>query len=276
MADDSDHDSSSSSCELQLESELSAATMAALQQHLAAADLAAEPQADTDDNPVGDAAGSAYVSEDFGMSQFWYDDETAERMARQMLRFEGRLGFISCPTAFRALKRLAPERADVFCFEYDRRFGQLWGNEFVFYDCHKPLDLPLELHGSFDALIADPPYLNPDTMQSFGQTLQLLSRTGCVRGGGQDTIPSVLVTGAVLQDDIARVLGFEPAVFEPRHSSNIMNRLLCYCNFEAQLFATPHSKSCCADTQSGDESTLVAAVISSAEGIASKGNNSTR
>ena len=239
--------------------------MAALQQHLAAADLAAEPQADTDDNPVGDAAGSAYVSEDFGMSQFWYDDETAERMARQMLRFEGRLGFISCPTAFRALKRLAPERADVFCFEYDRRFGQLWGDQFVFYDCHKPLDLPPELHGSFDALIADPPYLNPDTMQSFGQTLQLLSRSGSVSGIGRDATPSVLVTGAVLQDDIARVLGFKPAVFEPRHSSNIMNRLLCYCNFEAEFFASPHSKSSSAEALTKDERALAAAAAEGAE-----------
>ena len=188
--------------------------------------------------PVVGSAADPYVTEDFGMSQFWYDDETAERMAREMLRVPGRLGFISCPTAFRALKRLAPERKDVFCFEYDRRFGQLWGQQYVFYDCHKPLELPAALHHSFDALIADPPYLNPTTMGSFGSTLRLLARAD---NAAAPPVPCVLVTGATLQDEVKAELGFDPAPFEPRHSSNIMNRLLCYCNFDALEFATPHS-----------------------------------
>eukprot|EP00937_MAST-01D_sp_MAST-1D-sp2_P000313 g313.t1 len=255
IASGSDSDSSG---ELELGSELSAATMAALQAHLAAAELSAQPQASTsvDVASVGTGAGAgvagsgaaadAYVSEDFGMSQFWYDDETAERLARTMLRFEGRLGFISAPTAFRALKRLAPDRKDVFCFEFDRRFGQLWPEHYVFYDCHKPLELPAALHGTFDALVADPPYLNPCTMAGFGSTLRLLARGGVGGDGAAGTpapapTPCVLVTGAVLEEEVARVLGFAPAQFEPRHSSNIMNRLLCYCNFEAPLLAERHS-----------------------------------
>ena len=61
-------------------------------------------------------------------------------------------------------------------------------------------------------------------------------------GGASKPTPNCLMTGAVLQDDVARVLGFKPAVFEPRHSTNIMNRILCYCNFKAEHFAKPHSK----------------------------------
>jgi hypothetical protein len=64
--------------------------------------------------------GVAGVTEDFGMSQFWYTEATANALAEEALKTTGRLAFVSCPTAFHALKKLAPDRKDVFCFEFDR------------------------------------------------------------------------------------------------------------------------------------------------------------
>ena len=55
-----------------------------------------------------------------------------------------------------------------FCF----RFGE----DFVFYDYNKPLDLPSDLHRSFDLVVADPPFLSEECLLKTSQTVRLLAK----------------------------------------------------------------------------------------------------
>ena len=160
-----------------------------------------------------------YVNADFGMSQFWYDDDSAATLAIEALSFEGRIAFISCPTAFKAMKKVDPMRQDVFCFEFDKRFGELWNHEYVFYDFNEPFAVPEELKGTFDFIMADPPYLNAKTMSAFSKTMDILAKT--------PKTPQVFNTGATLEEHAA-TLGFVRSGFEPGHSHHIMNKFLSY------------------------------------------------
>jgi len=346
MSDDIDSDSNDD--RIAPEEGLSAATLALLNAHLASSDAA-----QSSDMAVagGDSAGGN-ISEKFGLSQFWYDDETCATIARAALaaagepsdddegggggggaggagaaaagdsssssssssdssgsmfhsthaRRRGRIALLSAPTAMEGIERLAPSREGVVVFEYDRRFGTRWGEErFAFYDCHAPTALPPATLGSFDFLLADPPYLNPAVLGNFAQSLRLLARevepavgaaaaaaaaapaggAGAAAGGGVGGVdgaaaggagggapsspsssaaaaaaaggeeeapepepgrsgviktPCMLITGAVLRENVLAELGFRPLRFKPSFQCKLSNQFLVYANTEFEGF----------------------------------------
>lgn len=59
----------------------------------------------------------------FLLSQFWYTDETAERVADEVVRLcdEGKIACLACPSLFRKLEEKHPS-AKPHLFEYDSRF----------------------------------------------------------------------------------------------------------------------------------------------------------
>lgn len=221
---------------LSCEGELSASTLLALQAHLAEAEAATgREEADVAGAAcVGGGGGEEsgrdawYNSEDFGFSQFWYDEATSERLASELLERSGhgRIAILSAPAAFRGLLKLAPEYSSCSLFEYDRRFERAYPDQFVFYDFNAPLDVPASLHGVFDFVLADPPYLNPDTMNAFVRTMRLLAKSS-------DT-PLMLLTGAVLRREVEGGLGFRPHAFVPTFKSKLNNPFHCYANYETE------------------------------------------
>ncbi|MCJ1250270.1 hypothetical protein MMC30_007496 [Trapelia coarctata] len=106
-------------------------------------------------------------AEDWNASQFWYSDDTATTLAKQLL--DGAtsatcIAVVSAPSVFIQLRNMlnSPEYADqdvphVALLEYDERFSVLEG--FVQYDFHSPLKLPPEMKGRYDRIICDPPFL---------------------------------------------------------------------------------------------------------------------
>ena len=70
---------------------------------------------DSGDNTSGDnTSGIPTVSEDWQLSQFWYDDETALTLAKEVVRLADILGedasvaCISCPTLYTAIRKHFP------------------------------------------------------------------------------------------------------------------------------------------------------------------------
>ena len=80
-------------------------------------------------NSVAD--NSTYLSEDWQLSQFWYDDKTALDLATEVMRLAAlekddiaSIACISCPTLFIAIKKHFPEtKCKVKLLEYDKRFA---------------------------------------------------------------------------------------------------------------------------------------------------------
>lgn len=55
--------------------------------------------------------------------QFWYTDETAERISNEVVHVAdgGRIACLACPSLFRNLKNKHPS-AETYLFEFDTRF----------------------------------------------------------------------------------------------------------------------------------------------------------
>ena len=45
---------------------------------------------------------------------------------------------------------------------------------FVFFNYHNPVDLPPELKGTFDMIVADPPYITIETWEKYKKTIDFL------------------------------------------------------------------------------------------------------
>ena len=56
-------------------------------------------------------------------------------------------------------QNIDPDRDELYIFEYDRRFEEVYPAEYVYFDFNEPLDIPSYLQHSFDIIHFDPPYL---------------------------------------------------------------------------------------------------------------------
>ncbi|KAI9723578.1 MAG: hypothetical protein M1812_000878 [Candelaria pacifica] len=128
--------------------------------------------------------------EDWNASQFWYEDETAKKLARQMIEGatnECHIAVVSAPSVFIQIKNLlvcvpfivlrslevivsysgllqsqwhADKRPKIYLLEFDQRFDVF--GEFIKYDFEQPTRLPAHLKASMTGVVCDPPFLSED------------------------------------------------------------------------------------------------------------------
>ncbi|KAM0511751.1 hypothetical protein ACHAPE_009541 [Trichoderma viride] len=152
-------------------------------------------------------------SEDWNESQFWYSEDTANKLATELLRdatSDMTIGVVSAPSVFVALKNILRDRSDdekpkLVLLEHDNRFGVF--SEFYFYDFAQPVKLPAAL------------------------TVRWL-----LKPNNAGALPRLLVcTGERMEDLILKLykaLGIKTTAFEPKHTRGLSNEFYCYANFE--------------------------------------------
>ncbi|XP_078258576.1 EEF1A lysine methyltransferase 1 isoform X2 [Rhinoraja longicauda] len=200
------------------DTQLSAHTLAALQEFYL--DQQKKQCAESSNYFVGS------VEEDW-LSQFWYSDETAQRLAQEAIEAAGSGGRIACisvPSVYQKLKQLWNKEFSAVLLEYDRRFS-VYGKDFYFYDYNNPLNLHEDLQPlSCDLVIADPPYLSDECLSKVALTVKYLTK-GKV----------LLCTGAVMEDLAAKLLSVKMCKFLPKHNRNLENEFCCYTNYTSGL-----------------------------------------
>ncbi|XP_059540211.1 EEF1A lysine methyltransferase 1 [Myotis daubentonii] len=200
--------------------QLSSHTLAALQEFYAEKKQCAYPGGDDKYN-VG------RIEENWQLSQFWYSQETALRLAKEVTSAAGEGGRVACvstPSVYQKLRELHREDLAVYLFEYDRRFS-IYGEEFIFYDYNNPLDFPVNIaHHSFDIVIADPPYLSEECLRKTSETIKYLTQGKIL-----------LCTGAVMEEEATKLLGVKMCKFIPKHTRTLANEFRCYVNYDSQL-----------------------------------------
>ncbi|GFY98016.1 nucleic acid binding / methyltransferase [Actinidia rufa] len=167
------------------------------------------------------------VAEDWRLSQFWYDRDTAETVAKEILSLcesleSPSVACIACPTLYAYLKKIDPN-VSVQLLEYDKRFQQ-YGSEFTFYDYNQPEELPSSLKSAYEIVVADPPYLSKECLEKVTQTVSFLMRPG--------KSYLLLLTGEVQKDRAAELLGLYPCGFRPQHSSKLGNEFRLFTNYD--------------------------------------------
>ncbi|KAF7709369.1 EEF1A lysine methyltransferase 1 isoform X1 [Silurus meridionalis] len=190
------------------------------------------------ENEAGDSAHrDSYtvgaIKEDWRMSQFWYSDETATRLAEEAIQQAGKQGRIACisaPSVYQKLKQLESENVDgshcvsAVLLEFDRRFTA-YGDEFIFYDYNNPLCLPEDvLPQSFDIVIADPPYLSEECLSKVAVTVKYLTKSKIL-----------LCTGAIMEEHARKLMDVKICSYLPKHNHNLANEFRCYVNYESGL-----------------------------------------
>ncbi|KAI4503957.1 hypothetical protein M0802_001360 [Mischocyttarus mexicanus] len=156
---------------------------------------------------------NGFFQEDWQLSQFWYDDDTANTIAKGAVKStpeNGKIALISCPTLYVPLQRICGKR-QVTVLEYDYRFA-LYGEDFIKYDYKLPLNIPKNLHNTFDLVIADPPFLSNECLGKTAATIEFLSKNKVV-----------LCTGAVMKNLARRLLKMEDKnLMEDQHGNEII------------------------------------------------------
>ncbi|EFJ07374.1 hypothetical protein SELMODRAFT_236333 [Selaginella moellendorffii] len=172
--------------------------------------------------------GEGSVGEDWGLSQFWYDDFTARIVAEEVVRVIGdaperSVACIACPSLYTMLKKIYPGiRAHLF--EYDRRFAR-HGSDFTYYDYNHPEDLPRHFEHRFYVVAADPPYLSEECLEKTTRAVQFLSED-------HQKSPVLLLTGSVQQERAFFLLGVQPCGFRPAHKHKLGNEFKLYTNYD--------------------------------------------
>ncbi|XP_006339192.1 protein-lysine N-methyltransferase N6AMT2 [Solanum tuberosum] len=169
----------------------------------------------------------ALVSEDWRLSQFWYNRETAETVANEVLNLcrsidSPAIACIACPTLYAYLKKIDPN-APAQILEYDKRFEQ-YGSEFTFYDYNLPEDLPSSMKHSYPIIVADPPYLSQECLEKVAKTISFLTKPGQAY--------LLLLTGEVQSGRASELLGLRPCSFRPDHSSKLGNEFRLFTNYD--------------------------------------------
>jgi len=205
------------------ETTLSAHTLAALQEFLF--EQEEQERKLRDAHHLQDESKDVTITENWELSQFWYDDKTAEILAKEAIYAagsNGRIACISAPTAYRKIKELKPETCDVICLEFDERF-KVFGKDFVFYDYKEPLKLAPELREQFDVVIADPPFLSEECLTKMALSMKYLSKKNLI-----------LCTGAIMEDLAQKLLKLKTCKVQPRHANGLQNKLLFYTNYSTK------------------------------------------
>ncbi|KAH8887063.1 NAD(P)-binding protein [Thozetella sp. PMI_491] len=182
-------------------------------------------------------------TEDWNESQFWYSDETANLLAKQLLdgaTADSTIVVVSAPSVFVALKNLVgtqeEDKPKLVLLEHDNRFAVF--PEFVFYDFAQPVKLPAELKGCADRIICDPPFLSEDCQTKAALTVRWLSKASSA-GASAAALPHRLIvcTGERMESLVTKLyrsFGLKTTSFEPVHARGLSNEFYCYADFECE------------------------------------------
>ncbi|KAI0464181.1 hypothetical protein LJB42_001784 [Komagataella kurtzmanii] len=175
--------------------------------------------------------------EDWGLSQFWYSDSTADTYARTL--FDGAdadtvICVVSAPSVYSAMRKIPRSlwpTEHVYLLEYDIRFKILAGDEhFFFFDYKAPENLPPILLGKVGRLLIDPPFLGEDCQVRCALTTRAL-----LSGKASDKLISS--TGQVTAKVMKKIYP-ECSItdFEPEHKNGLSNEFSCYASFECDAW----------------------------------------
>ncbi|KAL1406851.1 Protein-lysine N-methyltransferase efm5 [Vanrija albida] len=161
--------------------------------------------------------------EEWGMSQFWNDEASAAAIAAEAASAagDGTIVCISSPSTFLALKKLRIPNP-LLLLEFDPRFAVF--PEFRRYDVHDPLDIAGldKLRACAAVVIADPPYLNAQTMGNTAVTMKAVAGEGC---------KFIVATGWVVRDTIKTELDARITAYRPHHRGGLANAFRTYLNY---------------------------------------------
>jgi len=129
----------------------------------------------------------------------------------------------------------------VTLFEFDERFAA-YGSDFCFYDYKNPLKLPQEMAGSFDIVVADPPFLSEECLTKTAVTIRFLTKHKVLLCTGEIfwcslriNLTDFYLAGATMTELADRLLQVKQLKYIPEHKNNLGNEFRCFSNYGCDL-----------------------------------------
>ncbi|XP_065218042.1 EEF1A lysine methyltransferase 1 [Planococcus citri] len=167
------------------------------------------------------------IEENWQLSQFWYDDQTAEQLSSEALNEienSGKIALIGCPSIYYFLKKRINDSVSIRLLDVDKRFSA-YKDDFIYYDYNEPLPPHIkdQWKNYFDIVVLDPPFLSEECFLKCALTAKYLAK---------DKI--IICTGAVMESFVKKVLNANKTTFEPKHKNNLANEFCCYINYSSK------------------------------------------
>ncbi|CBH12888.1 hypothetical protein, conserved [Trypanosoma brucei gambiense DAL972] len=174
-------------------------------------------------------------------NQYWYSIHTIDALIGEVRHHATACAFLSTPSLYFAM--IAADKnggdgnteeaskgdsnaksalvRDSRLFEYDKQWKDDAG--FVFYDFHRPEEVPVQYFGAFDYVVADPPFITEDVWTAYIQTAKLL-----LRNGGKLLFTTVMENHTMLEgllDGPLFIATFRPAI------AHLTYQYVCFTNY---------------------------------------------
>lgn len=180
--------------------------------------------------------------ENWQLSQFWYEDSTAEILGRALLEGADEdtvIAVASAPSVYAAMMKLPESEIPtkhIYCLEFDRRFAVLAGKNFVFYDYNKPRDLPQHILNRCHRVLIDPPFLEEDCQNKSAEAAEtmLVKDHSIKTKTGVSQYRLITSTGERMSAVVKRNYPDTFLTdFLPEHRNGLSNEFRCYSTHES-------------------------------------------
>ncbi|GFR41785.1 hypothetical protein Agub_g2547 [Astrephomene gubernaculifera] len=109
-------------------------------------------------------------------NQYWYSAHTIGKIVEELTASASRIACLSTPSIYFSLPRGSPLRAAAWLLDYDEQWAA--DPHYVRYDFNAPELLPPHLHGAFDCVVIDPPFITREVWDKYAQAARLLLQPG--------------------------------------------------------------------------------------------------
>ena len=110
-------------------------------------------------------------------------------------------------------------------FDIDTSFKRDKG--FVYFDFNLPEDIPAELHGTFDLIIIDPPFITREVWEKYARAAKLLANNQC-----RIILSSISENAQMLQE----LLNVHPCCFMPS-IPHLVYQYNFFTNYDSEIFS---------------------------------------
>mmetsp|Transcript_51882 Transcript_51882/g.91140 ORF Transcript_51882/g.91140 Transcript_51882/m.91140 type:complete len:425 (+) Transcript_51882:62-1336(+) len=143
------------------------------------------------------------TAERHDLNQYWFSTRTIRAFVDEITDVGGSAALVSSPSVYFSLPEAVRQRSKVL--DFDKQWSSDPG--YVFYDFNEPESVPAELHGTFDFVLVDPPFITREVWAQYATTVKLLLRPNT----GRILCTTIAENAKMMQD----FLGLQPVRFRP-------------------------------------------------------------
>jgi len=167
--------------------------------------------------------------ENADLNQYWYSAKTIDVLVSEIEELcqpvsdqkRRQVAFVSTPSLWFSLRDKELKDVSKF-FDIDLKWKE--NPNFVYYDFREPEKVDEALHGTFDLVVVDPPFITRDAYEKYATSVKLL-----LAEGGKVIVSTIDENAAMLEEMMQlKLQKFQPSI------PNLVYQYSMFCNYESE------------------------------------------